>query len=289
MNREKMINKGKRMKRMLTLLTKLRLVKPRLASKERLVDTPYGNIRVLEYGLDSPETAPLYIDMHGGGFILGSADMDETMNLFFRENTNAKIISIDYPKAPENPYPIAVEAVYEIVRHYFDNATQYHIDPKRVGIGGHSAGANLAAAICIKAKETGDFSFKFQLLDYPPLDLHTNPFEKPKPKGAISPKMAAAFNACYVDEEMAVSPYASPVFASSEQLQGLPPALIIAAGHDSLHDEDIRYSEMLENAGVPVELHNFMEAAHGFTYNKTADSKRAHSIMADFICREFSK
>lgn len=221
--------------------------------------------------------------MHGGGFIFGSADMDEAMNLYFREKVNIKIISIDYPKAPESPYPAAVEAVHQVIKHYTDNALAYKIDTGHMGIGGHSAGANLATVTCMKAKEHCDFSFRFQLLDYPPLDLRTDPFLKSTPKKAISPKLATTFNACYIDPENARSPFASPVFENVEQLTGLPPAMLIVAGQDSLHDEGVQYSKMLQAAGVPVELHDFKESVHGFTYNKTPDATRAHMLMADFI------
>jgi acetyl esterase len=94
------------------------------------------------------------------------------------------------------------------------------------------------------------------------------------------------FNACYVDPETAKQSYASPIFASREQLTGLPPALLIVAGCDSLHDEGIQYAQMLQAAGVAVELHDFAQAAHGFTYNKTPDAQKAQALMADFIHRQ---
>ena len=245
----------------------------------------HGKIRVLEYGFDTPELLPLYVDMHGGGFILMSADVDEPMNLFFREKVNMKIISIDYPKAPESPYPIAVEAVYEVIEYYITNASTYNIDINHIGIGGHSAGANLATVTCIRAKENNGPMFRFQLLDYPPLDISTDPFQKPLPRKAISPKLAAAFNACYTDVETAKSPYVSPIFATTNQLSDLPPVLLIVAGYDSLHDEGVKYCQMLKDAGVSVEFHDFPKSVHGFTYNKKDDAKKAYAIMADFIKR----
>ncbi|MDR3216832.1 MAG: alpha/beta hydrolase [Clostridiaceae bacterium] len=284
MTREKMIKKGKLIKRILALITKLRIMKPKTVGQEKWIDTSRGKIRVLEYGVNSAEVEPLYVDMHGGGFILLSADIDEPMNLYLREKTKVKIISIDYPKAPEMPYPIAVEAVYEVVQHYADNAAKYKIDASRIGIGGHSAGANLATVSCIRAKEKGDSSFKFQLLDYPPLDLYTDPFLKPTPKKAIPPKIATIFNACYVEQDNAAVPYVSPVFATTEQLSQMPATLLIIAGRDSLHDEGIKYGDMLKNAGVPVELHEFPNAEHGFTLNlKHSDTPKAFEVMANFI------
>jgi acetyl esterase len=207
------------------------------------------------------------------------------MNLLFREKAGVKIISIDYPKAPEHPYPAAVEAVYEVALYYVANAAAYGIDPARVGIGGHSAGANLATVTCMWVKERGDLNFRFQLLDYPPLDIYTEPLEKRVPKKDMTVRMAPLFNACYASREEAKDPHVSPIFASIQQLAGLPPALIIVAGMDSLHDEGVRYADMLRQAGVEVELHDFENAIHGFTLKESKDSMKARLLMADFIAR----
>ena len=283
MTREKLIKKGKKLKRKVEILSKLKPSK--ITGTERLVDTSHGKIRVLEYGFDSPEISPLFVDLHGGGFILLSADFDEPMNLMFREKTNVKIISIDYPKAPESPYPIAIEAIYEVVQHYVDNAAKYGIDAGSIGIGGHSAGGNFAAVLSIRANERNDFKFHYQVLDFPSLDLAKGAENKNYPKGSIPPKMAAIFSACYIDRKDASSPYASPVLATKEQLTGLPPVLLILAGGDSLHDEGLVYAKLLREAGVSVELHDFPDSAHGFTYKKNPEAQKAQKLMTDFINR----
>ena len=282
MNRDKFIKKGKRLKRIVTFLFKLRFWK-RIKGEEHFVDTSHGKIKVLEYGFISSEVTLLYVDMHGGGFLLMFADFDEPMNLYFREKANVKIISIDYPKTPESPYPIAVEAVFEVVKHYVDNATAYKIDSDRIGIGGHSAGANVATVTCIKAKEKGGPPFRFQILDYPPLDLSTDPSKKPLPEKSLTSKLAVTFNTCYTDVETAKSPYVSPVFATTKQLSHLPPALLIVAGYDSLHDEGVLFHQKLKKAGVTTEFYDFPEVRHGFTYKKSSDAKKAHALIAEII------
>jgi acetyl esterase len=282
MQNKRLVKKALRLQFIMKLASKLKSAK---IGKERFINTSHGDIKVLEYGFDSSEIEPLFIDMHGGGFVLGWAAMDEPMCVYFREQTDVKIISIDYPKAPKNPYPAAVEAIYEIIKHYADNAQTYKINPDSIGIGGHSAGGNFAAVMCIIAKEKGDFSFKYQVLDYPPCDMSINAFDKPNPKGAISPKMADMFDTCYHGKniEAAKSPYISPIYAAKEQLSGLPPALLIVAGRDSLHDEGVHYGNLLKEAGVCVEFHDFTDSVHGFTYNKTPDAKKGWSIIAEFI------
>jgi acetyl esterase len=133
------------------------------------------------------------------------------------------------------------------------------------------------------AKEKGDLSFCFQVLDYPFLDLATDPFVKPSPKHSLPPKDMAMYKNCYVEPERAKDPHASPVFAKPEQLRGLPPVLIILAGGDSLHDEGAQYAQMLKEAGVSTDLHEFPNSAHGFTYKRSSDTDNALALIVDFI------
>ena len=213
--REQAIRKGKQLRKLQMIGQRCRSLfigsKKKPLRKEIFVDTESGKVRTLWYGFENPETAPVFFDLHGGGFILGSADMDEAINLEFNRQVGCKIISIDYAKAPEFPYPVAVEQVYAVVKHVFENAETYAIDGRRMAIGGHSAGGNLSTVTCMKAKKEGAFQFVCQVLDYPPLDLATSPLEKPQPRGCIPPKMAMVFDACYVDPAQAKDPHVSPV------------------------------------------------------------------------------
>jgi acetyl esterase len=152
-----------------------------------------------------------------------------------------------------------------------------------MAIGGHSAGGNLSTVICMKAKQEGQFQFVCQVLDYPPLDLATSPFEKPQPEGCIPPDMAMVFDACYVDPVQANDPYVSPIYAAVEDLQGLPPALIILAGRDSLHDEGLKYCDMLKAAGVETECYGYPDAVHGFTLVPSDDAADAVEKMVVFL------
>jgi len=284
MNNKRLVKKALFLQLMMKSASEKR---PARIGKERFIETSHGKVKVLEYGFDSPETEPLFIDMHGGGFVLGWAAMDEPMCLYFREQAGVKVISIDYPKAPKNPYPAAVKVIYEIIKHYSDNADTYKINSTSIGIGGHSAGGNLATVMCIIAKERGDFILKYQVLDYPPCDMSIDAFDRPKPKGSLPPKMVDMFNACYFNKNIGIakSPYLSPVYASKEQLSDLPPALLIVAGRDSLHDEGVLYGKLLKEAGVSLEFHDFVDSIHGFTYYKKPDAKKGWAIMADFIKR----
>lgn len=287
LTREQAIKQGKRLRNLQTLQMRAQSLvkdsKQALLCEEVFVDTEVGKARTLWYGFENPETAPVFFDLHGGGFILGSADMDETMNVIFNQRVGCKIISIDYAKAPEFPYPAAVDQIYAVVSHVIENAEKYAVDRERMAIGGHSAGGNLSTVTCMKAKKAGKFQFVCQVLDYPPLDLGTSPFEKPQPEGCIPPKTAMIFDACYVDPSQVKDPYVSPVYATQEDLEGLPPALFILAGRDSLHDEGVKYRDMLKAAGVVTECFDYPDAAHGFTYKPSDDTDDALEKMVAFL------
>jgi acetyl esterase len=289
LTREQYIKRGRLVRKVAVTLFKLQKLvsKDKPGRDEIWIDTEFGQVRTLWYGFENSEKAPLYFDLHGGGFILGSAEMDDEMNRELKSRVGCKIISIHYAKAPEFPYPAAVNQVYAVAKHVFENAEKYAIDCDKMAIGGHSAGGNLSTVTCMKAKKEGQFQFVCQILDYPPLDLATSALDKPRPKGAIPPQMALMFDACYVDPGQAQDPYVSPVYATQEDLEGLPPALFILAGGDSLHDEGLAYCRMLEAAGVVTECYEYAHAPHGFTYKSTPDAIDARGKMAAFLARYF--
>jgi acetyl esterase len=287
--RQQYIKRGRRMRKLSAFIPQVLKLGSRNKSMraEVIVETGFGKVRTLWYGSENTDKAPVYFDLHGGGFVFGSAAMDEGMNLELNKQVGCKVISIEYAKAPDFPYPVAVNQVYAVVKHVFENADKYALEGRKMAIGGHSAGGNLSAVTCMKAKKAGEFQFVCQILDYPPLDLATSPLDKPRPKGAISPQMAMMFNACYVDPAQAKDPYVSPVFATQADIQGLPPALFILAGRDSLHDEGAKYCGMLKAAGIDTECLEYPSAPHGFTYKSSPDTMDALGKMAAFLRKYF--
>lgn len=235
---------------------------------------------------------PVFINLHGGGFIMGQPEMDDPWCAFIAERTGCVVVNVDYVLAPEYKFPAPVHQCYEIATWIHEHAKELNIDPERMAIGGHSAGGNLSAAVCILNRERGDaLPIRYQILDYPPLDLATDPGDKPDFAEAIPADMARTFNAMYIDNaEDARDRLASPVWASDEALQGLPPALVITAGKDSLAAEAAKYAQRLEAAGVPVVYRDYPGEAHGFTHNGTAEnSLEAWELMADHLKDVFTK
>lgn len=138
------------------------------------------------------------------------------------------------------------------------------------------------------AQKEGTFHLLCQILDYPVLDMGTSALDKPQPQGSIlSPEMASMFDACYIDPAQGKDLYVSPVYATPEDLHGLPPALLILAGKDSLHDEGQQYGEMLKAAGVKTECIEYPAEPHSFTLQNTRAAIEACDQMVAFLKRHF--
>ena len=257
----------------------------------RYVETSYGRIRVLEYGFDSDDVKPLYADIHGGGYCVGHPEMDEEINLLVKNGADVKVISIDWPKAPEDPYPTGQEATYEVIKHYSDNAEKYKIDRDSIGTGGYSSGGNFATVIPMKANERKEFKIKYQMLCFPGVDIRTDPYDKKGSDKVLNREFLKAIHACYLsEEEHAEHPYTSPRWAPEELLKGMPPALLILADQDPLYEEGADYGKKLAKAGVDVETHIFRDADHGFTYMGNAeDKKRAYELIVNFVRKQARK
>ena len=257
---------------------------------EEFIPTGEGDARVLVYKNKNRDgqVAPLFINLHGGGFVWGIAEMDGAYCRQISAETGCVVANIDYKFAPEHPFPAALNQIYAVAKYYFDNAERLNIDKNHIAMGGHSAGGSLTAAVCLKAKETGEFKLCCQILDYPALDLAREPALKTRyPKGSkiIPPWMARLFNACYVLPEDARNPLVSPIYA--KDLKNLPPALVITAEQDSLAEEGEMYADMLKEAGVPTSFKMFMGVGHGFTHTKSEKADEAWALMIDHLEKAF--
>ena len=235
--------------------------------QEIVIPTDFGDTRILVYRPNSSKPLPAFINLHGGGFVVGSADGDDPWCRLIAVEAGCAVYNVDYRLAPENKFPIAIEEIYSISKYLFNHAHEFEIDPARIAIGGHSAGGNLATAVCLFNIERGnEIPFIYQIMDYPVLDLLTRPEEKPRFAESISVELGKMFRICYFNNpEEAKNPLASPVYAKN--LQNMPPALIITAERDSLAKEAEIYADMLKEAGVPVVHKDYKGLPHGFNFN----------------------
>jgi acetyl esterase len=263
----------------------------RTAGRELFLDTEAGRIRALGYRMDAPERLPLFINIHGGGFILGRPEMDDAYLMNVAERANVKILNVEYSLAPQFPFPAAVNECYSAVKYAQDYSEKLGIDGDRIAIGGHSAGGNITAAICIKNAETKELRICCAILDYPPLDLYTDSALKPRGKGLVARLflthgMSRLFDSCYcIRKEDRKNPLISPVYASREQLAVFPPTLVITAGKDSLCAEGERFRDLLIEAGVDVTHRRFEKSPHGFTLSNRADAKEGWQMMINHLKR----
>ena len=236
--------------------------------EEAYIPTRAGETRVLIYAPEADGPVPVYFDVHGGGFIMGHPEDDDEFCQRVCDTLHIMVIGIDYRLAPEYPCPSDKEDVYDVIQYVHDNAAQFGIDPERMAVGGHSAGANISAVIAKWAKERGDFSLRCQILDYPPMDIQTNPYQKFFTEGAIPPQVADMFNDCYIDRAHAGDSDCSPIYCSDEELMGQCPAVVLTCEIDSLRDEGEEYALRLMKAGVEVTAKRFLGVPHGFTMHE---------------------
>ena len=259
------------------------LKKKRPVGVEQFLPTDEGPVRVLTYNMDHPERLPLYVNIHGGGFVLGNAEIDDPFMPNIANRAKVKIINIDYSLAPDFPFPKALSECYGVVKYAKEHPDEFGIDPDRIAVGGQSAGGNLSAGICLLDNDKKLLGIKCLILDYPPLDLHTEAGLKPLPKGALPVFICRIFDACYCnDREARKNPLISPVYATVDDVRAFPPTLVITANRDSLCGEGERFRDKLIEAGVKV-THKRFDAIHGFNLTPGADADESWQLIIDHL------
>ena len=237
-----------------------------ISGREIFIPIPGGELRALMYAAQSP--APLFIDLHGGAFIFGSPEEDDHFCASLCRELGMTVVSLDYPLSPEERHPMALNQIYAAIQALRSDAPRWGIDPQRVLIGGHSAGACLATAVCMLAKQRGDLPLLCQVLDHPALDMGCTLPQQVRYRDALELKQELLdFGAsCYAtSEQYASDPLCTPCIAEIAQLEGLPPAVVLTCERDSLRTEGEVYADMLARAGVKLRFMRFPGAIHGFT------------------------
>ncbi|MFD9627617.1 alpha/beta hydrolase [Peribacillus muralis] len=213
------------------------------------------------------EKLPVYINFHGGAFIMHEKEMDDPYCRFLANQAECVVLNVDYAKAPEYPFPKPIEQCYDILQWVKGRADDLNIDAGKIMVGGQSSGANIAASLCLYLEEKGDNQPLLQVLSCPMLDFVTSHADKPERDKWRSryPQVAHFINMCYVpDKELAGHPYASPVRA--EISGSLASALILIAEYDAFRPEAECYAEKLKAAGINVQDELFKDCSHAFTH-----------------------
>jgi acetyl esterase/lipase len=200
--------------------------------------------------------------LHGGGFVMGDLNTEHPWAARVAMGSGAVVISVDYRRAPEDRFPAALDDVFAVLTWTAEHAAELGVGPERIAVGGHSAGAGLAAAAALRARDRHGPSIHFQLLNQPELDDRQETWSARNftdTPWMTRDKVAQTWRH-YLGSAPA-TPYAAP--ARATDLAGLPPAYIATAEFCPNRDEGIDYALRLLQAGVSVELHQWPGTFHG--------------------------
>jgi acetyl esterase len=215
------------------------------------------------FGAAAP--GPLLVYLHGGGWVVCDLDTHDPTCRFLAREAGVRVLAIDYRRAPEHPFPAAVEDAVAAVRFAFEQAERLGADPARIALGGDSAGGNLTAVAARLLTQAEGPAPAFQLLIYPVTDLSRKrrSYELFRDGFFLTESQMDWYRDHYLPgADAALDARVSPVLA--EDLSGLPPAHLALAGFDVLRDEGAEYADRLRTAGVPVTVGLHTGLIHGF-------------------------
>lgn len=227
---------------------------------------PGGSFPIRIYSPERTKPSPALVYFHGGGWVLGDLETHDVICRALACRSRAVVVAVDYRLAPEHQFPAAVIDCYAATKWVSDHADRLGIDPRRIAVGGDSAGGNLAAVVSLQSRDEAGPHIALQVLVYPSTDLSS--FDTPSCREFgegywLNLSLMEWFREQYLARpEDARCVHASPLLAPN--LQGLPPALVITAECDPLRDEGEAYAKRLREAGVPVRQTRYAGMIHPF-------------------------
>jgi acetyl esterase/lipase len=262
----------------------------KLAVDERWVTVPcdFGDVRVRIVRPPGAEgTLPAVLYMHGGGWVLGNAGTHDRLVRELAVGAGAALAFVEYDRSPEARYPVAIEQGYATARWTIREGAAHGLDADRLAIAGESVGGCMTAAIALMAQERGDVRFVHQSMYYPVTDaaMDTASYEEFAEGYYLTAKAMAWFWDCYAPDPVErTEPFASPLQASIDQLDGLPPTLLLVDEADVLRDEGEAYASRLRRAGVKVTTVRYDGAIHDFMMlNPLSETRAARAAIAQAI------
>ena len=249
-----------------------------------LAPSPAGPVPVRAYrpkGAGKDEVLPALLYIHGGGWVIGDLDTHDVVCRTLANGARCAVFSVEYRKAPESPFPAAVDDCFAALNFVSREEKKLGINAKQLAVGGDSAGGNLAAVMALMARDAGGPAISFQLLIYPGVDQQMgHPSIDSNGEGyLLTKKSMLYFRGHYLPrKEDWLDWRASPLLAKS--LARLPPAFVMTAGYDPLRDEGKAYAERLAKEGVQTEYKNYADMVHGFiTMGRVLDT--TNTALAD--------
>ncbi|MDY7065319.1 Carboxylesterase NlhH [Pseudomonas extremaustralis] len=212
-------------------------------------------------------TLPVFMFFHGGGWVLGDYPTHERLVRDLVVGSGAVAVFVNYTPSPEARYPVAINQAYGATKWVAEHGKEISVDGKRLAVAGNSVGGNMAAVVSLMAKDKGTPAIKFQLLLWPVTDanFNTSSYNQYAEGHFLTKNMMKWFWDNYTtDAHQRAEIYASPLRATTDQLKGLPPALIQTADADVLRDEGEAYGRKLDQAGVPVTVVRYNGMIHDY-------------------------
>ncbi len=233
--------------------------------EDRTIAGPNGEIPVRIYTPEGAGPHPVTVFFHGGGWVIGSIATHDPMCRQLAQGSSSVVVSVEYRLAPEHKFPTATEDCYAAVKWVAEHAGEIGANAGHMAVAGDSAGGNLAAALCLMARDRGGPAIAHQTLICPVTNysFDTASYLDNGVGYFLSMEGMRWFWGHYLrDENDGRNPYASPMAA--ESVRGLPPALVITAEFDPLRDEGAAYAKRLESDGVAVTYHCYDGMIHDF-------------------------
>lgn len=250
---------------------------------DRTVPAPAGDVPVRVYTPEPEGPHPVVVFFHGGGWLLGSVETHDALCRALTAESDCVVVSVEYRRAPENRFPVALEDCYAATTWVADNAAAVDGDPSALAVAGDSAGGTLAAGVALLARDRGGPSLDYQVLAYPATDYRfdTASYEENAQGYFLTRRDMERFWEGYLrDESDGRHPYASPLRVADAS--GLPPALVVTCGFDPLRDDGRSYADRLADAGVPVTHSEYEDMIHGFlTMLGDPEFDRAHEGVSE--------
>ncbi|WP_127593290.1 alpha/beta hydrolase [Paenibacillus lautus] len=232
---------------------------------------------------NAPSVLPVILYTHGAGWVFGNVHTHDRLIRELAVGSQSAVVFTNYSLSPENRYPVAIEEVYAALDWVAENGSQYGFDTNRIVVAGDSVGGNMSAAITLMAKDRKGPKIHKQLLFYPVTDASfDNDSYIQFAEGYFLRRDAMQWfwDQYTTDPEQRKEIYASPLQATTEQLAGLPEALVITGEADVLRDEGEAYANKLREAGVRVTAVRFQGIIHDFVMlNDLADTAAARGAL----------